>query len=223
MGSCKMADELQEWMRKSTLKMESVPKGRKSRKSTKKMSEFRNLLSQSGSTSKITKSEKSRKSIKALNDYRKFLSLPEESPVIDEPVENEPKPAVSDLKLNDFKEILVGYRTSDVKQELKDVWQKQKGSDTMMIDLTFINRKIKKFWELARKAFHNSAYPFFYFLVGLSELHGLTLRACMGLLPYFVRRPKKLKPKRVYKITKPEEKVKKARKSYVRKNSETTF
>ena len=45
--SCKMADELQEWMRKSTLKMESVPKGRKSRKSTKKMSEFRNLLSES--------------------------------------------------------------------------------------------------------------------------------------------------------------------------------
>ena len=45
--SCKMADELQEWMRKSTLKMESVPKGRKSRKSTKKMSEFRNLLSKS--------------------------------------------------------------------------------------------------------------------------------------------------------------------------------
>ena len=42
-----MADELQEWMRKSTLKMESVPKGRKSRKSTKKMSEFRNLLSRS--------------------------------------------------------------------------------------------------------------------------------------------------------------------------------
>ena len=43
-----MADELQEWMRKSTLKMESVPKGRKSsRKSTKKMSEFRNLLSES--------------------------------------------------------------------------------------------------------------------------------------------------------------------------------
>ena len=71
---------------------------------------FRNCnyirFKQSGSTSKITKSEKSRKSIKALNDYRKFLSLPEESPVIDEPVENEPKPAVSDLKLNDFKEIL---------------------------------------------------------------------------------------------------------------------
>ena len=57
--------------------------------------------------------------------------------------------------------------------------------------------------------------------VGLSELHGLTLRACMGLLPYFVRRPKKLKPKRVYKITKPKEKAKKSRKSYVRKNSET--
>lgn len=65
-----------------------------------------NPFKQSGSTSKITKTEKSRKSIKALNDYRKFLSLPEESPVIDEPVENEPKPAVSDLKLNDFKEIL---------------------------------------------------------------------------------------------------------------------
>merc|ERR1711973_417775 len=159
------------------------------------MSEFRNLLS-SGSTSKITKSEKSRKSIKALNDYRKFLSLPEESQVIEEPVENEPKPAVSDLKLNDF----------------KDIWQKQEGNDTMMIDLTFINRKIKKFWELARKAFHNSAYPFFYFLVGLSELHGLTLRACMGLLPYFVRRPRKLKPKRVYKITKPKENVKKSKK-----------
>merc|ERR1711973_201616 len=175
------------------------------------MSEFRNLLS-SGSTSKITKSEKSRKSIKALNDYRKFLFLPEEAPVTDEPVKNEPKPAVSDLKLNDFKEILVGYRTSDVKQELKDVWQKQEGSDKMMIDLTFINKKIKKFWELARKAFHNSAYPFFLFLVGLSELHGLTLRACMGLLPYFVRRPKKLKPKRVYKITKPQEKLKKSKK-----------
>ena len=44
--------------------------------------------------------------MKALNDYRQLLSVPEETSEV--PAETQPKPAISDFKLNDLKEILGG-------------------------------------------------------------------------------------------------------------------
>jgi len=201
-------EELANWNRKSRISLKN-PKIRKDLRSTINNGKY-NVISDDTIQDKHeisttdsdfipnnrvakAKTTKARKSLFQLQQFQQVLNENSKSKAetsdrlrLDE--------SISNLKLADAKEILLGNRLSDLDSRLKSVLNPN-GAITVEINFDWVNRILELVANCVRTMFYSGTYLPYLTITALSESHSLAMRTCMSLMPFFVYKPaNKIKP-----------------------------